>query len=259
MSSASEASRTCRTSDVAPAPTWPPAWPAPVPVGPYFDGLRVGRTQARTAVRLVLALAAAGIPVGVAWLLLAPRRTYEVVEGGFQALEPQSEAVIGADAWLTILTAVLGITVAGLAWRIVRARGVGILVGLAAGMVLASVVAWQVGEFVGSGSSEPEISQIGVIVTAPLQLRAIPVLVIGAFLATLIYLIAVSFARRDDLERRQDNSVSSGLTEPTTAAGGPEPLAELPAPSTPGATGAIAPPVGQPSHPRPAAPGDPRR
>lgn len=257
MSTAREASRTVQTSDVVPAQTWQPAWPAPVPAGSWFDGLRVGRTQARTALQLVLVLGAAGIPVGLAWLLLAPRREYEVVEGGLQALEPQSEAVIGADAWLTILTAVLGITAAGLVWRFARARGVGIVLGLTAGMLLASVVAWQVGEWSGSGSSPAQTSKIGAVVTASLQLRAVPVLVIGAFVATLTYLIVVTFARRDDLERRQINSISSDWKEPPTEAGGPGPLAERSGQSTPGATDATAPQAGLPSRPRPAAPGDP--
>lgn len=221
---------------------------------------RVQRSASQpAAVRLVLALAATGVPVGLLWLVLAPRREYEVVEGGFQAIEPQSEAMIGADAWLTILTAIMGVAVAVLVWRFVGARGVSVVVGLAAGMVLASVVAWQIGELLGGSPSETQTAQIGAIVAPPLQLRAVPVLIIGAFLATLSYLVLVSFAPRDDLRRSHLDPFSSGSWEPPTAAPGPGPLAAPPGPSAPYATDAIGPRAEQPSGLRPAVPGDPRQ
>lgn len=215
-------------------------------------------SAASPALRLVLALAATGVPLGLLWLILAPRREYEVVDGGFRAVEPQSEAVIGADAWLTILAGVLGVVVAGLVWRFLRARGVSIVVGLAAGMVLASVVAWQIGEWLGSGPSEAQTSQIGMIVAPALQLRAIPVLVIGAFLATLTYLIVVCFAPRDDLERTHTDSVSSGWMERPAARGGPEPLVARPGLSAPDAADAKALQAEQLSGSRPGVPDDPR-
>lgn len=257
MSTAGEASPTVQASEVQRAQPGAPDWPAPVQTRSWFAGLGADRAQVRTALRLVLGLAVTGVPIGLVWLVLAPRREYEVVEGGFLALEPQSEAVIGADAWLTILTAVLGMAAAGLVWRFARARGVGIVVGLAAGMVLASVVAWQVGEAIGGGPSQAQTSRIGAIVVPALHLRAIPVLVIGAFVATLTYLILVCFASRDDLQRNETGSFSSGWREPPAAPAGPGPLVALPGLSTPGVADATERPGEQPSRPRPAAPGDP--
>lgn len=230
----------------------------PVPVPPWNAGLRIADGEVRTALRLVLGLAVAGIPVGLFWLALAPRREYEVVDGGFRAVEPQSEALIGADGWLLIITGMLGVLAAGLVWRFVRVRGVGIVLGLALGMVVAAVVAWQIGEWLGTGPSEAQLTQLGQIVIPALQLRAIPVLVIGAFLATLTYLVVVCFAASDDLQRSRLAGFSSGSTEPPTAPRGPEPHADWPAPSIHGAADVTVPPTAPPSGLRPAAPVDPR-
>ena len=258
MSAANEAPRNVPRSAPHPETPWQAHPPVAVPFRPWLAGLRAARSEVRTALRLVLVLGASGLPLGLLWLVLAPRREYEVVEGGFQAIEPQSEALIGADAWLTILTAVLGVLGAGLVWRIVGARGVSIVVGLAAGMMLASVVAWQIGEWLGSGPTEAQTSQLGTIVAPALQLRAIPVLVIGAFLATLTYLIVVCFAPSDDLQRSPTLPVNSGWMEPPTAPGGPVQLAARQGPSAPYATDATALQAGQPSGLRPGVPGDPR-
>lgn len=232
---------------------------APRSVPAWYDGLRVTRAEVRTVGRLVAILAAAGIPTGLLWLLLAPRRQFEVVADGFRTLEPQSEALIGADSWLMIITGSLGVLAGLLVWRLVRARGVGVLTGLTVGMVLLAVVAWQVGELLGTGSSAAEQAQLGAIVTPPLHLRAIPALVMGAFLATLTYLVLVTFARRDDLQPGTAGSVSSGMTEPQVEPVEPVLREARPAPSIPDAGYAPGPPAEPRSDPRPAMPGDPRQ
>ncbi len=224
----------------------------------WYDGLTVTPGERRTAGRLVLLLGLVGIPAGLVWLAVAPRRDYEVVEGGFQALEPNSEALIGADGWLLLITGVLGIVVAVLVWRIPRDRGVGVLLGMALGMLVLSIVAWQVGEAIGAGSSAAEQAQLGAIVTPPLQLRAIPALIFGPFLATLTYLVMVSFVRRDDLRRTPTNAVSSGWPELPAEPAAPGPPAARTEPSAPGGAGVTPWPAAQSSDPLPTGPGDPR-
>lgn len=219
--------------------------------------MRVAHAELRSALRLVLGLAVAGIPIGLLWLALAPRRQYEVVEGGFRAVEPQSEALIGADGWLLILTGALGVVVAGLAWRFIRVRGVGIVVGLAIGMVLAAAIAWQTGELLGTGPSQAQTARLGAIVAPALQLRAIPVLVIGAFLATLTYLVLACFAVSDQLHRSRLAAVSSSSTGPPTAPTAPAPHGDWPVSSVPAGADVTAPPTGLQSDPRPGALGDP--
>lgn len=215
-------------------------------------------TELRSALRLVLGLTAAGIPIGLLWLALAPRRQYEVVEGGFRAVEPQSEALIGADGWLLILTGALGVVVAGLAWRYIRVRGVGIVVGLAIGMVLAAIVAWLTGELLATGPSEAQTARLGTIVAPALQLRAIPVLVIGAFLATLTYVVVACFAANDELHRSRLAAVSSGSTGRPVGPTAPGPHGDWPVSSVPAGADVIVPPTALRSDPRPGALGDPR-
>jgi len=238
--------------------SWQEPQSAPIAVPPWYEGLRVTRAELRSALRLALGLAVAGLPIGLLWLALAPRRQYEVVDGGFRAVEPQSEALIGADGWLLILTGALGVVVAGLAWRFVRVRGVGVVLGLAIGMLLAAVVAWQTGELLGTGPSEEQTAQLGSIVAPAVQLRAIPVLVIGAFLATLTYVVVACFAANDELHRRQLAAVSSGSTAPPTAPTGRGPHEDWPVSSVPAGANVTAPPTGLRSDPRPGALGDPR-
>lgn len=233
--------------------------PAPLPVPPWYDGLRSLPGEARSALRILAVLAAAGVPAGLLWLLLAPRREYQVVDGGFRALEPQSEALIGADGWLMTIIGVLGILAAGYVWWRVAHRGAAIVSALAGGMLAAAVVAWQVGELLGTGASPAEQSQIGAVVIPRLDLRAIPVLVIGAFLATLTYLVAVSFAPLPDLRHGAAPRISSGWTESPAGQGGPGPHAGRQAPSVPGATGVTESPAGSPSDPRPGVPDGPRQ
>lgn len=245
-------------------PAAPPAWSpdhqaAPVAMPPWYAGLRIASDEVRTVLWLVLVLAAAGIPVGLLWLSLAPRREYEVVEGGFRAVEPQSEALIGADTWLLILTGLLGVLAAVLVWWLLRVRGVGIVLGLATGMVVAAMVAWQTGELLETGPSEAQTAQIGTIVTPALQLGAIPVLVIGAFLSALSYMIQVCFAASDDLRRSGPAHFNSYSTEQPTAPTELGPRAGSPAPSAHGAANLTVPPIVPTSGPRPAAPDDPRR
>lgn len=225
---------------------------------PWYAGLRVSGGEVRSASRVALAISAAGFPVGALWLVLAPRRAYEVVDGGFAPLEPQSEALIGADGWLLILSCILGLLAAGLVWRFAAVRGVAIVLGVAFGMVVAAVLAWQVGGWLGAGPSDAQLAQIGAIVTPALQLRAIPVLVIGAFVATLGYVVLVCFAARDDLQRGGSLPASSDSMARQTAPTGPGLRGGWPAPSTPVGADVTAPPTAPPSGLRPATPDDPR-
>ncbi len=242
----------------------PAQFPEPVAVAVWYQGLRVSRSEIQTAIAVAVFLVLLGVPAGLIWSRFAPRREFRVVDGGFQALEPESEALIGADAWLMIITGVLGLLAGLLVWRLVRARGVATLIGLSLGMVGMSVLAWQIGEWLGAGSTAQEQAQLGSIVIPALQLRAIPALVVGAFLAILVYLVMVSFVRRDDLQRAPARSgrahphVSSGSTAPPTGSTEPGPPGVGPEPSTPAAAGVTAPPAWPPSDPRPAVPVDPR-
>lgn len=241
----------------AEVPRVEPTYPSPRPVRTWWDGLRMGRAEIEAAFRIALGLTVLGIPAGLLWLVLAPRREFRVVDGGFQALEPQSEALIGADGWLLLITGVIGVLAAGLVWRFARSRGVAPILGLAVGMVAESAAAWQVGERLGGAPPEEELTRLGTIAAQGLQLRAMPVLVVGAFLATLVYLVAVSFVPRDDLTRTGASQLNSGPRGLPAAPVGPGPHAVGQARSAPDAADATGLPTAQLSDPRSAVAGDP--
>ncbi len=173
--------------------------PAAVPVQPWFHGLRPGAAEILVATRLAIVLLLSGIPLGVLWWLVAPRRSYEVSAEGAFAVVPESEAAVGSDGWFMLLTAVIALIAAVVAWRREAQRGPLMAAALAVGMLLCGLVTWQVGTLLGPGPSAEELAEIGAVVVGPLGLRAYGVLVVAPFMAVAGYLLAVCFAPRDDL------------------------------------------------------------
>lgn len=217
----------------------------------------------RTAGILTALLAAAGIPIGLLWLALAPRKGYRVVEGGLASLEAQTEESVGSDLVLGLLTVAFAIVVALVVWWKVRPRGVGILLGLTVGMVTCSILAWQIGSLLGTGSSEQELMTLGTDVIGPLTLRGVPTLVLGGFAAALVTMILACFVTRDDLVPARESGRPGYLSSdparspaPPTASGPP---ATWPASSTPGAASGTGPAADPWSGPAPAGPGGPPR
>lgn len=187
------------TSEYGAALQGVPPPPLAVPVQRWYAGLRPTAGEAASAVRLVVVLALAGVPLGLLWWAVAPRRAYEVAEQGAFAIVPESEAAVGSDGWLMVLTGVLALVATALAWRRQAHRGPLVPVGLALGMLLCGLLTWQVGALLGQGPSAAALAEIGSIVLGPVELRAYGVLVVAPFLAVAGYLFAVCFTPRDDL------------------------------------------------------------
>lgn len=150
---------------------------------------------------MAVPLAVAGIPLGVLWWLVAPRRAYAVTDSGAFAVVPESEAAIGADGWFLILTGVLGLIVAAAAWRWRGRRGPLMPLALAVGSAVGGILTWQTGALLGPGPSTAALHDVGTVVLGPLGLRAYGALVIAPFVAVAGYLCAVCFTPRDDLGR----------------------------------------------------------
>ncbi|MBA2389976.1 MAG: hypothetical protein H0V67_06925 [Geodermatophilaceae bacterium] len=176
----------------------PPVPPAS-PVRQWSHDLRQAAGEVATSARLALVLFLAGIPVGVAWWLLAPRRAYEVTADGAFAVVPDSEAAVASDGWLLLLTGLLALVAAAVAWRQEAQRGPLMAVGLAIGMLACGLLSLLVGALLGPGPSAAALEETGAVVLGPLGLRAYGVLVVGPILAVAGYLLAVCFTPRDDL------------------------------------------------------------
>jgi hypothetical protein len=175
--------------------------PAPGP-SPYWQGRRELRADLRSSAWLVLVLALAGLPVGVLWWLLAPRADYRITADGPVVLgQPTEELLVADDVVFVLVLAGVGLLAGAVAWRLRRRRGVATLLALAVGTALTGAVAWQLGEVLGAGPTEADLTAVGGVVTTALTLGSLPALAIGPFTAVLAYVVAVLYVADDGIGR----------------------------------------------------------
>lgn len=148
----------------------PAPWQPAVPVG--VPGLRGTRSDLRSALLTVLALAAAGLVAGGLWIWLAPRADYRVTASGVEPVgpAPSAELFMADDGVFVVVLAGLGLLAGTAVWLHRRRRGALTLTALAAGMLAAGVVAWLLGEWAGPGPTDAELAAVGTTVTTALSL-----------------------------------------------------------------------------------------
>jgi hypothetical protein len=182
-----------------PSPVHPVAG---VPAHAYWRGWPEVREDLRAGRWLAPGLAVAGALTGVVWWLLAPRADYRVAETGPVPIgTPSGELQIGDDAVLVLVLIGFGVLAGAAAWALPRSRGVGMLVVLAVGTSLGAVLAWQIGELLGSPPSEAQLAAVGAQVTTGLRLGSLPALAAAPFAALLVYLGCALVAADDGLGR----------------------------------------------------------
>ena len=195
--------------------------------GAHWQGWREIRADLRFSAVLVAALALLGVPAGVLWWLLAPRADYRITADGPVVLgQPSEELVVADDAVLVLVLAGIGLLCGAAAWWLRRRRGVATVLALAIGCTLTAVVAWQVGEMLGTPPTAAELAEVGNVVTTSLTFGSPPGLAMAPFAAVLAYLVGVLYVAEDSLNR-------SGAVEPPPTVGQPpleedRPLAEVP-------------------------------
>jgi len=187
------------------------------------------RTDLRSSAGIVLALALAGLPAGLLWWWLAPRAQFRVTDAGPVPIGTLSdELLVADDAVYVLVLAALGLLAGVAAWSLRRRRGVATVLALAVGTSLTSVIAWQLGEFLGAGPTQAQLSDIGARVTTSLTLGSWPAMALAPFTALFAYVAAVLYAPRDDLGRVEPDEaptwpVPEDTVEPLS---GERPLAE---------------------------------
>ena len=171
----------------------------------YWRGWPEVRADLRSSALLVLALALAGLLAGLLWWWLAPRADFRITDTGPVAIgSPSGELLVADDAVLALILTGLGLAAGGVAWFLRRRRGVATVLALAVGGSLMAVVAWQLGELLGAGPTEAQLSHVGTVVTTSLTLGSVPALALAPFAALLAYLVPVITVHRDDLGRTPD-------------------------------------------------------
>ncbi|MFJ8105338.1 hypothetical protein [Streptomyces sp. NPDC096132] len=195
----------------SPQGAWPPSpsgylGVAPAPHDAVYgqDGPGM-KTELREAAVVTVLVAVAGVLFGFLWEWLAPSVPLvgDVVNGGWVVYlkDTEGEQAIGVDGTFTLLALAFGAVSAGVvfAWR--RRGGVPLVVALAVGGLLGSVVAWRLGVWLGPGSdviAQAKAAGKGVTFSAPLELGAKGALLAWSLAGLLVHLgLTALFGPRD--------------------------------------------------------------
>ncbi|SCE46369.1 hypothetical protein GA0115240_164319 [Streptomyces sp. DvalAA-14] len=157
--------------------------------------------ELRGGALVALLVAVGGIALGLLWLWLSPR--IPMISDG-QAVylkDTEGEEAIGGDGTFVLIAAGLGILSALLVFWRRRSGGIGVVLGLAVGGVLASVIGWRIGVWLGPPTDiVAHAKQVGpkVVFDGPLELRAKSALVAWSAAAMLAHLsLTAAFGPRD--------------------------------------------------------------
>lgn len=176
------------------------------PHGPGHDGHGPLRPEdvlreVRTGAVVAVAVGVFGVLFGLLWLWLSPR--VPIVSDG-QAIylkDGEGEQAIGIDGWFTLLGAAFGLVSGVVVFCFRRRGGIAVVIGLAVGGLLASLLAWRVGVWLGpSGDlrARAEEAGVGKAFDKPLELQAKAALLIWPMLAMLAHLVVTAaFGPRD--------------------------------------------------------------
>jgi LPXTG-motif cell wall-anchored protein len=176
----------------------------------YWQGWREVRADLATSLRLVAALALAGIPAGLLWWWLAPRADFRITADGPAVIgNPSNELLVADDSVFALVLAGVGLLAGIAAWFLRRRRGVATVVALALGTAATGAVAWWVGQLLGPGPTAAQLHDVGGRVTTSLSLGSLPALAVAPFMAVFAYLVAVLYTHRDDLGREARGDAAS--------------------------------------------------
>ena len=215
------AARPDQRGDALNGPRWPPAAdgrltppvaaavrrrePAARPPRRTGAGWSEVRVDLRSSVLLLLrARRCVGLPAGVLWWLLAPRRTSGSPRRVRSRSSPSrpTELLVADDGVFALVrcrarAAGRGGRVAGCA----AAAGSRPSLALAVGTLTGAALAWQVGELLGAGPTRASWPHVGGVVTTALTLGSLPALALAPFGALLAYVGAAAISRDDGLGR----------------------------------------------------------
>ncbi|MFD7323430.1 DUF2567 domain-containing protein [Streptomyces sp. NPDC059875] len=152
----------------------PHGWSTPYPPLPGDDGVPSAAKELRQAAVVTAVSAVAGAALGLLWLWLAPRVSL-ISDGKAVFLRhSEGESAIGADGTFVLLALGFGAVAAALVFLFHRHGGVALVMGLAVGGVLGSLLGWGVGTLLGpTHDVVAHAKEVGpnVIFEAPLKLE----------------------------------------------------------------------------------------
>lgn len=157
--------------------------------------------EVRTGALVLLAVALTGFLLGLLWVWLAPR--IPLVSNGTAVLlkQTEGESAVGADGVFVLLALGFGVVTAAGVFLARRQGGVAVVVGLALGGLLGSVLGWGTGTLLGPTQDVVAHAKAvgeGVVFDAPLELRAYGALLAWPVAAMITHLgLTAVFTIRD--------------------------------------------------------------
>ncbi|WP_424887900.1 DUF2567 domain-containing protein [Streptomyces sp. XH2] len=181
----------------------PGAGPVEPAFAPADEAERRAETRAelRQAAVIAAAVAVSGVFLGLLWMWLAPRVPLISDGKAVYLKNSEGEQAIGADGTFALLALGFGVLSGAVAFWLRRRGGVPLVVGLAAGSFLASLVAWRLGMWLGPTSDVVAAARAagrGVVFDAPLKLAAKGTLLAWPLAAMAVHLVLTAlFGPRD--------------------------------------------------------------
>ncbi|WP_246430314.1 ABC transporter permease [Streptomyces rectiverticillatus] len=159
------------------------------------------RTEARQAAVVAAAVAVAGVLLGLLWVWLAPRVPLISDGKAVYLKNSEGEQAIGADSTFVLLALGFGALSGAVVFLLRRRGGLPLVIGLAAGSLVASVIAWRVGAALGPSTDVVAAARAagrGVVFDAPLKLAAKGALLAWPLAAMAVHLVLTAlFGPRD--------------------------------------------------------------
>jgi hypothetical protein len=153
------------------------------------------KTEVREAAVVTVAVAVAGVLLGLLWWWLAPHVPLvgDVVDKRWVVYlaDSEGEQAIGVDGTFTLLAVAFGVVSALVVFLLRRRGGVPLVVALGIGGLLASLLAWKVGVWLGPAQDVVAHARSvgkGVTFSAPLKLSAKGALLAWSFAALVVHL-----------------------------------------------------------------------
>jgi hypothetical protein len=159
------------------------------------------KTELRESAVVLVAVAIMGVALGLLWLWLAPR--VPLISNGKAVFlkDTEGEEAVGADGMFVLLALAFGAVSAAAVFLFRRRGGIALVVALAVGGVLGSMLAWGMGVWFGpTGDVVAHARAVGGGVTfdAPLELKAYGALLVWSVAAMVMHLtLTALFGPRD--------------------------------------------------------------
>ncbi|MFI1850039.1 DUF2567 domain-containing protein [Streptomyces sp. NPDC020480] len=160
------------------------------------------RAELVQAALVAIGVAVSGVLLGLVWLWLAPRVPLVWIGDKIYPKDAEGEQAMGADAVFALWALAFGAVSAAVVFWFFRRGGIALVVGLAIGGVLASVIAWRLGVWLGPESSiEAHARAVGrgMSFDSPLKLGAKGALLAWSLAAMAVHLgLTALFGPRDE-------------------------------------------------------------